>query len=340
MAQVGDIGIDLGTSNVLIYMKGKGIVLRQPAVVALERESRRVLAVGDDAYRMLGRTPGNLVAMRPLQNGTIIDFDMANTMLQQFITQVIGRRYLSRPRAVIAVPSAVNDVEKRTILSAMVDAGVRKTQLIDKTVAAALGIGLPFDKPYGTMIVEMSAGCTDISVLSLGKVAVSACVPCGGDAFDDAIIRYLRKKHNLLIGEKTAEELKINIGCAVQRTDDVAMDVTGRNLISGLPKTQAISASEIREAIHEPVNELIESIQGVLERTPPQLASDIFDDGIIFSGGASALSGLCEAIYDVLHVPCGVADDPQTCVVTGCGRAVEDPTGLKDLLSDKRHLGR
>ncbi|MBP3453274.1 MAG: rod shape-determining protein [Clostridia bacterium] len=336
MAQVNDIGIDLGTSNVLIYMKGKGIVLREPAVVAIERESKKVLAVGNDAYRMIGRTPNNVLAVRPLRQGTVADFELTSTMLRYFVGNVVGRRMFSRPRAVISVPSGVNEVEKRSIISIMFDAGMRRTQLLDRPVAAALGVGLPFTEAYGTMIVDMGAGVTDIAVLSMGEVVVSSCVPIGGDYFDDAIIRYLRKKHNLLIGERTAEEIKVNIGCAIPMASEITMDVTGRNLISGMPKTQAVTSADIFEALKDPISELIESIQAVIERTPPQLASDIFEDGIVFSGGAAALNGLSEAIYGALKIPCGVADDPQTSVVMGCGRALEDLAGMKHLLGDGR----
>lgn len=336
MAQVNDIGIDLGTSNVLIYMKGKGIVLREPAVVAIERESKKILAVGSDAYRMIGRTPSNVLAVRPLRQGTVADFELTSTMLRYFVGNVIGRRMFSRPRAVISVPSGVNEVEKRSIISIMFDAGMRRTQLLDRPIAAALGVGIQFQEAYGTMIVDMGAGATDIAVLSMGEVVVSSCVPIGGDYFDDAIIRYLRKKHNLLIGERTAEEIKITAGSAIPGVNKAPMDVTGRNLISGMPKTMTIAPEDVYEALKEPVSELIEAIQAVIERTPPQLASDIFEDGIVFSGGAAALSGLSEAVYAALKIPCGVADDPQTSVVMGCGLALEDLAGMKHLLGDGR----
>lgn len=336
MAKVNDIGIDLGTSNVIIYMKGKGIVLREPAVVAIERESKKVLAVGSDAYRMIGRTPSNVLAVRPLRQGTVADFELTSTMLRYFVGNVIGRRMFSRPRAVISVPSGVNEVEKRSIISIMFDAGMRRTQLLDRPLAAALGVGIQFQEAYGTMIVDMGAGVTDIAVLSMGEVVVSSCVPVGGDYFDDAIIRYLRKKHNLLIGERTAEEIKITAGSAIPGANKAPMDVTGRNLISGMPKTMNIAPDDVYEALKEPVSELIEAIQAVIERTPPQLASDIFEDGIVFSGGAAALSGLSEAVYAALKVPCGVADDPQTSVVMGCGLALEDLVGMKHLLGDGR----
>lgn len=341
MAQVNDLGIDLGTSNVLIYMKGKGIVLREPAVVAVERESKKVLAVGSDAYRMIGRTPNNVMAVRPLRQGTVADFELTSTMLRYFVGSIVGRRMFSRPRAIISVPSGVNEVEKRSIISIMFDAGMRRTQLLDRPIAAALGVGMQFQEAYGSMIVDMGAGVTDIAVLSMGEVVVASCVPIGGDYFDDAIIRYLRKKHNLLIGERTAEEIKVNIGCAVPQANEITMDVTGRNLISGLPKTQSITTGEIFEALKDAVSEFIEAIQAVIERTPPQLASDIFEDGIVFTGGASALTGLSEAVYAALKVPCGVADDPQTSVVMGCGRALEDINGMKHLLGDgRRSWGR
>ena len=340
MAQINDIGIDLGTSNVLIYMKGKGIVLREPAVVAIERESKKVLAVGGDAYRMIGRTPGSVLAVRPLRQGTVSDFELTSTMLRYFVSSVIGRRMFARPRAVISVPSGVNEVEKRSIISIMFDAGMRRTQLLDRPIAAALGVGLQFQEAYGTMIVDMGAGVTDIAVLSMGEVVVASCVPIGGDYFDDAIIRYLRKKYNLLIGERTAEEIKVNIGCAVPQANEISMDVTGRNLISGLPKTQSISTGEIYEALKDAVGELIEAIQAVIEHTPPQLASDSFDDGIVFSGGAAALKGLTEAVSATLRIPCSLADDPQTSVVMGCGRALEDFSGMKHLLENRKGWGR
>lgn len=336
MAQVSDLGIDLGTSNVLIYMKGKGIVLREPAVVAIERTTKHVLAVGSDAYRMIGRTPGNVLAVRPLRQGVSSDFELTNTMLRYFVGHVIGKRFFSRPRVVMSVPTGVNDSEKHNLIRIMLDAGAKHTQLIDRPTAAALGVGIPFQEAYGSMIVDMAAGVTDIAVLSMGEIVSASCVPIGGDYFDDAIIRYLRKKHNLLIGERTAEEIKINIGSAVPQPTEVAMEVTGRNLLSGLPKTQAITTTEIYEALKDPVADLIDSIQAVIERTPPQLASDIFEEGIVLTGGAAALTGLAEAVYNALRVPCGVADDPQTSVVMGCGKALEDLAGLRHLLNDGR----
>ena len=340
MAKISDIGVDLGTSNVLIYRQDKGIVLREPAVVAVDRDTNAVVAVGSDAYRMIGRTPGNVMTIRPLRQGTVADFELLSTMLRHFVSMANAKKWFSRPRAVLSVPSGVNEVEKRSIISAMFEAGTRKAQLLERPIAAALGVGIDFTKAYGTMIVDMGAGMSDIAVLGTGEIVVSSAVSIGGDYFNDAIIRYLRVKHNFLIGERTAEELKINIGSAVPQVHDVPMEVTGRNLVSGLPKTQSISSAEITEALQGPVSELIEAIQGVIERTPPQLASDIFDQGIVLTGGAAALNGLSEAIYNVLGIPCGVADDPQSCIAVGCAVALEETPAMKALLNSNKRWGR
>ena len=338
MSKISDIGVDLGTSNVLIYRKDKGVVLREPAVVAVDRSTNTVLAVGSEAYRMIGRTPGNVTTIRPLRNGGVADFDMLNTMLRHFVTMALTKKPLvARPRAIISIPSGVNEVEKRSIMSVMFEAGTKKTQLLERPIAAALGVGIDFTNSYGAMIVDLGAGMTDIAVLGTGEVVVSSSVTIGGDYFNDAIIRYLRKKHNLLIGERTAEELKINIGSAVPQTNDVPMEITGRNLVSGMPKTQIVTTSEVCEALQEPIGELIDAIQGVIERTPPQLASDIFEQGIVLTGGGAALTGLAEAIYNVLSIPCGVADDPQACVAVGCGMALENSLLMKNLLEQSKH---
>ncbi|MBQ2700818.1 MAG: rod shape-determining protein, partial [Clostridia bacterium] len=266
MASYNDIGIDLGTSNVLIYMKGKGIVLREPAVVAIDRDSRDVLAVGEDARRMVGRTPSSILAIRPLKQGVISDFELASAMLRYFVVKVVGKRLFNRPRAVISLPTGVNEVEKRSIISTMFDAGMRRTQLLEKPIAAALGSGLPIDEAYGSMIVDVGAGVTDVAVLSVGQAVVADCTKVGGDLFDDAIIRHLRRKHNFLIGERTAEELKINIGSAIPRSENLYLEVTGRNLLTGLPKTMRVTSDEITEALDEPLQAFIESIHAVLER--------------------------------------------------------------------------
>ena len=336
MARVSDLGIDLGTSNVLIYQKGKGIILRQPAVVAIERTSKKVIAVGTEAYRMIGRTPGNILTVRPLRDGAIGDMELTNTMLRHFMSIVIGRRLFARPRVVLSVPAGVGRSDADGIVSILYDTGVKRTQLLARPIAAAMGVGIDFKKPYGTMIVDMGAGAADIAVLSAGQVIESASVPYSGDCFDDAIIAHLRKKYSLLIGERTAEEVKITLGSAVPPTEDLTLEVTGRDLPQGLPKQLTISASEIYEALKAPVEDLIGAIRKVLEKTPPQLASDIFEDGIVLTGGAASLAGLPEAIYTSLHAPCGVAEDPQTSVVLGCGRVLDDFNAHKNVLTDSR----
>ncbi len=342
MASVNDLAIDLGTSTILIYMKGKGIILREPTVVAIDRDTRDVLSFGEEARRMIGRTPGNILALRPLREGVISDYELVSFMLKGFVLKAVGKHMFARPRAVLALPTGVNEMEKRSIISTMFDAGMRRTQLLDRTIAAALGAGLPIDEAYGTMIVDISAGVSDIAVLSLGKVVVSDCSKTGGDKLDDAIIRHLRRKHNLLIGERTAEELKINIGSAIPRSDQLYMEVTGRNLITGLPKTMRITSDDVTEAIDEPLQQLIEAIHGVLEHTPAELAADIFDYGILLTGGGAEMFGLCEAIADALKVPCSVAEDPQTNVVMGCGKAIENLADLGRYLDENRRrlIGR
>ncbi|MBQ8160645.1 MAG: rod shape-determining protein [Clostridia bacterium] len=338
MAQVSDIGVDVGTSQVIYYMTGRGIVLREPAVVAYDRDQQRILAVGRDAHRLIGRTPGNVQALRPIRQGSALDYELMKEMLRTLTVEVIGRKIFGKPRAVISVPTVVSETEKRLLVGIMLDAGTRQARILDRPIAAALGIGLPFEEPYGTMLIDMEAGASDIAVLSLGEIVTHSCVPIGGDYFDDAIIRYLRKKHNLLIGERTAEEVKINIGSAVPPSEEVSMDVTGRNLVSGLPKTETILSSEIHEALMEPVSDLIDAIQSVIERTPPQLASDIFEYGIVLSGGAAKLSGLASALYQALEIACEVAPDPEIAVAKGCGRVLESRDAWRAYVSDTRPM--
>lgn len=336
MASADDIGIDLGTSNVLIYARGKGIALNEPAVVALERETRNIRAIGVEAHRMLGRTPGNIMAMRPLREGMVADFELTSSMLHYFVVQVIGKHMFARPRAVLSLPSGVNEMEKRSISAIMFEAGARRTQLLDRPVAAAIGAGMNINDAYGSMIVDIGAGMTDIAVLSLGRVVVADAAKIGGDHFDDAIIRYLRRKHNLLVGERTAEELKMNIGSAMPREEQLYMEVTGRNLISGLPKLMRINSDEIYEAIDDPLTTLIEAIHAVLEHTPAELAADVFDSGIVLSGGGALLSGLADGISAALKVNCRVADNAQECVAMGCGLTLENLSEFGRYLNDGR----
>ena len=338
MAQVYNIGIDIGTSQFLIYVQGRGIMLREPAVVAVDRNTGKVVSVGTDAARLIGRAPGNVQAIRPFRQGTLADYALARELIHSMIKNVMGKRFFARPRAVVSLPTNVSETEKRAIISIMFDAGMRRTQLLDKPMAAAIGIGLHFQEPYGNMIIDMGAGASDIAVLSNSEIVVGTCTQIGGDYFDDAIIRYLRKKHNLLIGDRTAEEVKINLGTAIQPDHDLTMDITGRNLLSGLPRTMTITSTEVYEALNDVVAKFIESIQTVLEHTPPQLTSDIYNDGIILSGGASQLSGLADAIYNELQIPTGVADDPATCVAMGCGRALEDTDEMRSYLRENNRL--
>ncbi len=328
----GDLGIDLGTSNVVVFMKGRGVIFREPSVVAVDRESHNIIAFGTEAYRMIGRAPSNVNILRPLAQGEMIDFDLTSSMLRFYITNITGKRFLSRPRAIMSVPSGVKDMEKKALVTSLFDAGLRRTQILNRSIAAALGAQLNFLGAYGSMVADMSAGCTDMAVLCNGMPAVVSNVHVGGDHFDDAVIRYLRKKYNLLIGERTAEQVKITLGGAARRNPRVTMEVTGRNLISGLPKTLSINSDEIYEALIDNVNDLIEGIQAIIERTPPQLASDIFEGGVTLTGGASALYGLAETISSVIKIPCRVAPDARDCVVLGCAKVLSNPSGMKHLL--------
>lgn len=336
MATVLDIGVDLGTASVVIYGKGKGVVLNEPAVIAFDRDTRNVLAVGEDARRMIGRTPGNIVAMRPLGDGMIADFELVSAMLRYFVTKVAGKRLLGGPRVLISVPAGVNEVERHSIITSLFEAGARRTQMIEKPIAAAIGAGLPIGEAYGQMICDIGAGVTEIAVMSLGRVIVRDTVKIGGDQFDDAIIRYIRRKHNLLIGELTAEDLKINIGSALPRNEQFYMEVTGRNLISGLPKVMRITSDEITEALDEPLQTLLEAIHAVLEHTPAELVADIFESGIVLSGGGALLTGLCEAVALALKVECRLAEDPQEAVARGCGLTLENWSEFGQFLSDRR----
>jgi rod shape-determining protein MreB and related proteins len=319
-----DIGIDLGTSSVLVYVKGKGIVLREPSVVAIDKLTGKMLAIGDEARRMLGRTPGSIMAIRPLREGVISNFDLTERMLRFFLHKVIGRRMFFKPRIIVCVPSGVTEVEKRSVIEATMEAGAKHTYLIEEPIAAAIGAGIDIAAPYGNMVVDIGGGTTDIAIISLGNAVVSDSVRCAGDKFDEAIIRYLRKKHNILIGDRTAEEIKIRIGTAWPRKEERFMEVTGRNLISGLPKTVNLSSNEMAEALVEPLEIIFEKIHSVLERTMPELAADIAERGICMTGGGSLLNGLDRYLSEKTKVPCYVAEDSISCVAIGTGKALED----------------
>ena len=339
MATVLDIGVDLGTASVVIYGKGKGVVLNEPAVIAFDRDTRNVLAVGEEARRMIGRTPSNIVAMRPLGDGMIADFELASAMLRYFVTKVVGKRILGGPRVLISMPAGVNEVERHSIMTSLFEAGARRTQLMERPIAAAIGAGLPIGEAYGQMICDIGAGVTDIAVMAQGRIIVRDSVKIGGDLFDDAIIRYIRRKHNLLIGELTAEDLKINVGSAVPRNEQFYMEVTGRNLISGLPKVMRITSDEITEALDEPIQSLLEAIHAVLEHTPAELVADIFESGIVLSGGGAQLAGLCEAVAMALKVDCHLAEEPQECVARGCGLTLENLSEYGQFLGDRKKRG-
>jgi rod shape-determining protein MreB len=317
-----NIGIDLGTTSILVYVEKKGIVLSEPSVVALDRNTNKILAVGEEARQMLGRTPGNIVAIKPLKDGVISDYDVTEKMLKYFIKKSIGTS-LFKPKIIVCVPSGVTEVEKRAVVSASNQAGASKTYLIEEPVAAAIGAGLDITQPDGHLIIDMGGGTTDIAVISLGGIVVSRSIKVAGNKFDEAIMRYMRKKHNMMIGERTAEDLKINIGSAYPLDQEKYMDARGRNLVSGLPKTIKVSSSEIREAIEEPVAQIADAVHSVLEKTPPELAADIADKGIIMAGGASMLGGLDKLLQKRTGIPVYVAEDAISCVAVGTGKALE-----------------
>ncbi len=332
-----DIGIDLGTANTLIYMKGKGIVLREPSVVAVDVKSDTVLAVGNEAKQMIGRTPGSIVAIRPMKDGVIADFDITSSMLKAFIRKVIKSGPLSKPRIIICIPSGVTEVEKRAVDEAAYQAGAKDTYLIEEPMAAAIGAGLPVVEATGSMVVDIGGGTAEVAVISLGGIVTSRSVRVAGDEFDDAIINYIKKKYNLLIGERTAEEIKISIGSAYPYDDEGSIDIKGRNLLDGLPSNITITSAEIREALADPVSSVIEAIRSTLERTPPELSADIIDRGIMLTGGGALLRGLDQLVAKETGIPVNVAESPLDCVVDGTGRLLDDMSGsLAHVLFDSR----
>ncbi|WP_018702880.1 MULTISPECIES: rod shape-determining protein [Sporomusaceae] len=327
-----DIGVDLGTANVLVYVKGKGIVLREPSVVAIDKDSNRVLAIGEEARRMLGRTPGNIVAIRPLREGVIADYDTTESMLRHFIRKVAGKSLFFKPRIMVCIPSGVTTVEKRAVLEAAMQAGARKTYLIEEPLAAALGAGLDIAEPCGAMVVDIGGGTTDVAVLSLGGIVVSESLRIGGDRFDESLVSFVKKEYKIMIGERTAEEMKVQIGTAFPNSRNETMEVRGRDLLSGLPKTVRITSEETREALAEPVSLIVQCVKSVLENTPPELASDIMDRGIVMTGGGSLLHGLDRLIQEETGIPTYLAEDPLSCVALGTGKALESLESLEESL--------
>ena len=326
-----DIGIDLGTASILVYVKGKGVVLKEPSVVAYDRDTEQIMAIGEEARLMLGRTPGNIVAVRPLRQGVISDYKTTEKMLKYFIQKAVGKSFFGRrPRISVCVPSGVTDVEKRAVEDATYQAGARDVYIIEEPVAAAIGAGIDISRPCGNMIVDIGGGTSDIAVISLDGVVVSSSIKVAGDDFDDAIVRFMRKRHNLLIGERSAEEIKINIGTCYKRPENISMDIRGRNLVTGLPKTVTVTSSETEEALRECTGQIVEAVVSVLEQTPPELSADILDRGIVLTGGGSLLRGLEELIEEKTGINTMTAEDPMKVVAIGTGEFVEFMSGRKD----------
>lgn len=333
-----DMGIDLGTANTLVYIKGKDIVIREPSVVAIQTNTKQVLAVGEEA-KMIGRTPGNIVAIRPLRDGVIADFDITQSMLKYFIKRSMQRRSLFQPRVVVCVPSGVTEVEKRAVEEAAIHAGARDAYLIEEPMAAAIGAGLPVHEPTGSLIVDIGGGTTEVAVISLGGIVTSKSIRIGGDELDESIVNYIKKEYSLMIGERTAEDIKITIGSANVNNKETKMSIRGRDLISGLPKTIEITSKEIYEAMKEQIYNILEAIKSTLEKTPPELAADIMEQGIMLTGGGALLDGLDRLIRNETGMPVHVAEDPLDCVAIGTGKALESIEVLKKTVSNNKRIG-
>jgi len=327
-----DMGVDLGTANTLVYVRRLGIVLREPSVVAKRVDDGRVLAVGSDAKRMLGRTPGDIIATRPLRDGVIADFDTTAQMLQYFIRKAANGRMWIRPRVVVGIPSGCTEVEKRAVIDATIQAGARDAYLIEEPMAAAIGAGLPVSEPVGSMVCDIGGGTTEVAVIALGGIVTSRSIRIGGDELDEAIVQYSRRAYNLLIGERSAEEIKIAIGSAFPGREENAVDVRGRDLVSGLPRTVRMTSAEIREAMAEPVQQIVDAVKQTLERTPPELAADIVDRGIILVGGGALLRGMDRLLAEETGMPVSLTEDPLAAVVMGTGKALEEIEVLKRVL--------
>ena len=326
-----DIGIDLGTASILVYVKGKGVVLKEPSVVAFDVDTRKIKAIGEEARLMIGRTPGNIVAVRPLRQGVISDYSVTEKMLKYFVHKSVGKSLFGRkPRISVCVPSGVTEVEKKAVEDATYAAGARDVKIIEEPVAAAIGAGIDIAKPCGNMIVDIGGGTSDVAVISLAGTVVSESIKVAGDDFNEAIVRYMRKKHNLLIGERTGEEIKIKIGTCYPRQEELAIDVRGRNLVTGLPKTVTITSEETLEALSESANQIVEAVHMVLEKTPPELAADISDRGIVLTGGGALLTGLEQLLEERLGITTMTAEEPTTCVAVGTGKYIEVMNSIRD----------
>jgi rod shape-determining protein MreB len=326
-----DLSIDLGTANTLVYQKGKGIVMDEPSVVAVHKDTNRVLAVGKEAKNMLGRTPGSIIAIRPMRDGVIANFEITEAMLRYFIQKVHNRKTLVRPRIIISVPSGITQVEKRAVRDSAQSAGAREVYLVEEPMAAAIGAGMPIQEPSGNMIVDIGGGTTEVAVISLSGIVYAKSIRIAGDEMDESIVNYVKRKYNLLIGERTAEQIKIEIGSAFPQEHKQTIDVKGRDLVAGIPRTQTISDDEIREAMLEPVNAIIDTIKIALERTPPELAADIVDKGIVLAGGGALLRGLDALIREETGLPITIAEDPLTCVALGTGKVLDELDLLRQI---------
>lgn len=332
-----DMGIDLGTANTLVLLKGQGIIIREPSVVAVEKNSHKILAVGAEAKRMIGRTPGNIVAIRPLKDGVIADFDITQAMLKFFIKKAMHNKSFVRPRVVVGVPSGVTEVEKRAVIDAAVQAGAREAYLIEEPMAAAIGAGLPVQEATGSMIVDLGGGTTEVAILSLGGVVVAKSIRIAGDEMDKAIVQYIKRKYNLLIGERTAEQVKIDIGTAVPIERPMRMNIRGRDLVTGLPKTLTVNQNHINEALEEPIEAILEAVKTTLEKTPPELAADIMDRGIVMTGGSALLKNFDRLLSKETGMPVVVSEDALSCVALGTGIALDHIEVLKRGIMASRH---
>jgi rod shape-determining protein MreB len=333
-----DMAVDLGTANTLVYVRGRGIVLNEPSVVAINTKSGAILAVGSEAKRMIGRTPAHIVAIRPLKDGVIADFDVTEKMLRYFIQKVHRRSFLAKPRVVVCVPSGITGVEQRAVEEATISAGARSAYIIEEPMAAAIGAGLPVHEPTGNMVVDIGGGTTEVAVVSLGGIVTSQSIRIGGDELDESIINYIKKEYSLMLGERTAEEIKMAIASAFPMPEEAQAEIRGRDLVTGLPKTIVVSAEEIRRAIEEPVNAIVDAVKNTLDKTPPELASDIMDKGIVLAGGGSLLKGLDERLKHETGMPIHVAEDPLFAVAIGSGKCLEEFEALKRvLISSTRH---
>lgn len=325
-----ELGIDLGTANIVVYLRGKGIVLREPSVVAISTKNKKVLAIGEEARLMLGRTPGHIVAIRPMSDGVIADYTTTLKMLEYLIAKVCGRRRFFKPRVLVCVPSGVTSVERRAVIQAAREAGAGEAYTIEEPMAAAIGAGLPISMPGGNMVVDIGGGTTDVAVISLEGIVISRSVRVGGNKMDEVITRYIRSQYNLMIGERTAEEIKIKVGSAYPLEKELEMEVRGRDLIAGLPKTITVTSEEIREALQEPINAIVERVRSVLEETPPELAADIIERGITLTGGGALLRGIDKLLGSVTNIRTQVAEDPLSCVAIGTGRALEEFAAIRE----------